>query len=285
MEIVNLKIDWDNLKQLVPEDYLEKAGITAHNYTKAIIFCAREKKESLGIGVFFPHKGSITVYELVYILVDEDRRGAGIAKEILLKSKELLAAADIQSILTSFYDEDTEDISPLLERVGFKKLRTHYMIAYTVGELMESKIGKELSILHKKLSPIKNYYEVDERARTRFFSEIRTKNTWINTAKIDRELSEFFIENGNIVGFLDAEKQDHDKIYVRGIYLFGNSSPQIIPMLLTKLMETVSKKYPSEALIGMEFENEKLGKAVIDTFGMPRELECLPVMCVELKND
>ena len=171
------------------------------------------------------------IASITYVWVDPDYRGMNLAFDMLEYLSETLNYRGYKAVAAYLYEGICQDGDELIEEVldyaEFTKLdKTRSWMKYTVKGLKDSPIYKKLDDMAPILEKVKTINYVSDDAIIDFRSRLSDMGKPFDKNSIDPDLGRFFIDNGEITGYLNfREDEKQNTIYVADRYI--NSKPEL----------------------------------------------------------
>lgn len=283
MELVAVTLNWKELNALVPEEYIDKYSIRASDINKVVCLCLEENGSTRATMVLFPYNDSKAVYSIIYVAVDAEYEGKGIAKKLLVDSFELMKKQGIKQIVCASFEDDEPFVSHLLESVDFVPKENSCLMVYG----LDYKKGSEIDTALKKMSPlvthVSSLYSLDKKELTTFVKEMQRIRPLFNIGNIDKEYSVVYRVDKKIIGFMGVEKKDKNFVKTNELYIKkSDESKYAIPGMIAFLMRYIKANIGPNVSLVLDMPKSSIGHGIIKIFGEPDEIEEMVVLNLDL---
>lgn len=165
-----------------------------------IFIAVNEEGETIGLSIFMTYKASPFVALLLHVKVKEEYQGQGCGRALIRQGCDYLRKHGYQMLETIVLpDMHTEEY---LEKEGFSEARKEIYMLYHLADLRKSKLSKNFEQLRPLMKKVKRYSQISEGEKTSFRELVKRKHMKVDIAKLDAELSGFYVDDGKILGYL-----------------------------------------------------------------------------------
>lgn len=166
-----------------------------------LIFTSVNKEgETIGLSIFMTYKASPFVALLLYVNVKEEYQGQGCGIAMIRQGQAYLKKHGYQMLETIVVPD--MHIEGYLEKEGFSEVRKEVYMLYHLADLRTSKLSESFEQLRPLMKNVKRFSQISDEEIASFRELVKRKHMKVDIAKLDAELSGFYVDNGKILGYL-----------------------------------------------------------------------------------
>lgn len=241
---------------------------------ESYVFLAISGEEVLGIAVFqrdLDHNGQIA---LKYVTVAEDHRREGIATKLLNYSEQFFEENGV-NVITCKTIGDTEYIGsamPFLQHNSYKQLTVGgHLMNYDLRSLLNSNFYSQIEKMKVLYNRVAFLNQVDKKQRKAFEQKLAEKGNQINLQGLDHFFARYYLENGEITGFMNLKEVSENVLMLSDIYNESKADSKfVIPAMLASILRISSAVMPPETELFFQIFEDNVYNGIKTIFGEPK---------------
>lgn len=274
MEIIQVNAYTEQVKTVLPENLHNWLNPAMGGATELIMYAAMEKENVLGFILYGMIKEFDQGYQMIYITVEEQNRGKGIAKELVRVTSGYLKKRGAKRIVLSEGPEDFRGRFLLDGNVDYEEKKSAILI-YTVGELKKAIVSDSM----QKIEPlIKNYIRAkeeitDSRMISQFEKDTFKKSLRVSFDEVDSDYSCFWVSGNQICAYMIISDMEDGYFCVKNMEILHKSDATkfAIPVMMTYFVRKSMENCPEDTRFGINILDTKLIEPTRNYLGVPDE--------------
>lgn len=273
MIISRVNVDTEEARTLVPKQLSNWLNPEMGGSDEFIRYSAKEEEEVLGYIIYGRIKEYDQAYQIVYVFVEEQHRGRGIAKELVRVSAGFVRELGAKRIILSEGPEGLLGKFLLEGNVDYKEKQST-MFMYTVGAVKNAVVSDKM----QRIVPFfKNIRSKDEIKNTRMIDQFEedslSKNLKVSFDEVDPDYSCFWVSDGRICASMIVSDMEEGFFFVKNTDILhkNDSTKYAIPIMMAYLVNKSMAVCPDDTRFGINIIDNKIVGPTREYLGEPIE--------------
>lgn len=275
MEIIQVNAYTDQVRTVLPENLHHWLNPSMGGATEFIMYAAMEEGAVLGFIIYGKVKEYYQVYQIIYITVEEQNRGKGIAKELIKVTLGYLKKQGAKRIVLSEGPENMRGRFLLDGNVDYEEKKSAVLV-YTVGKLKKAVVS---DYMHKLEPFIKNNIKAKEEITdsgmiSQFEKDTFKKNLKVTFDEMDSDYSCFWVSGNQICAYMSITDMEGGYFYVKNMEVLhkNNATKFAIPIMMAYFVKESMKNCPEDTRFGITILGTRLIEPTKKYLDVPDEI-------------
>lgn len=275
MNIIKVNADKDQVRSVLPEELHDWLNPSMGGATELIMYAAMEGDTVLGFILYGKTKEYEQGYQIIYITVDEERRGQGIAKELIRVTAGYMRKRGAGAIVLSEGPEGFRGRFLLEGNVDYEEKRSATLY-YTVEAVKKAIVSDTMPRIEPLLVNIKSKDEITDSGMIgRFEKDTYKKGHKVNFDEVDSDYSCFWVSDDNICAYMLITDMEDGYFFVKSMEILhkNDSAHFAIPLMMAYFVRKTKENCPDDTRFGINIIDTRLIEPTGKYLGEPAAIK------------
>ena len=285
-EIQRLELEFDQIREIIPEDLYDLLRYMKSIVKKAILYVVKIGDESVAYALFLEYVQFANMIELDYMYVKADYANDDIKADFINEILHDMPQYGYYHVVSYLSEEDADE-ARVLEKIGFEKQYSGYGALYSVNDIKEGVLVKRKNEIRQIVDKSIRYEDVISNMPSQFDTfkkKVYSQMSKVDFDKFDTQLTRFFVEKGEIQGFLALSQIEEGALFVESYLILKEcKSTYAFPSMILSMLDDVSDVLPDDTKIIMQMIEGNYIDAMNKAFGKAQTMMPLDLWHREYK--